>query len=50
MVPHGKVHLTVLIPSNYHPNDNNLSLKLSIAIIYLSNYQNNDNIPPILTK
>jgi hypothetical protein len=43
-----KVHLT---SSNYHSNDDlPPGYKLSIATIYLINYKNNDNIPPILTK
>jgi hypothetical protein len=41
-----KVHLTL---SNYYLNDN-LLLKLSIVTIYPTNYQNNNNVPPILTK
>jgi hypothetical protein len=38
----GKIYLTL---SNYHFNDN-LCLKLLIAIIYPSNYKNNNNISP----
>jgi hypothetical protein len=42
----GKVYLTF---SNYHLNDN-LFLKLSIVIIYTSNYQHKGNILQIFKK